>query len=468
MEFKGFTPDQQFKLLSGLGYSGPSDQDEMEKFMAATPSAAVKMGRYAKKAAERLKSVQGFNDGGLVYDNLDAAQTNYVNALNTGDPTTISNAETTLGTASQIYSADNVMTPAEATAEAVKNPQNLVTPANVAQIVETPGQIIADGTGQDTTKEEGTVTTVGAAEEATAADRTDANTYDASQVSDQVQTATDGLEAATADPTAAATVQGQLESLMADFEGGETPPWASGAMRNAMALMQKRGMGASSMAGMAVTQAAMESAIAIASQDASTNAQFEMQNLNNTQQVAIFKTQQTLAGMFSDQAADNAAKQFNAASQNQVDQFFADLESVTSRFNADQINTIMKFNAGEENAMEQFNESLQAQRDQFNASNDLVIAQANAQWRQNISTINTQAQNDANLQAAQAANEMTARAMDQIWQKERDIMAYAFQASENYEQRSHDLLMADKSVEAEADASKKEAIGFLAGKLLFG
>ena len=49
-----------------------------------------------------------------------------------------------------------------------------------------------------------------------------------------VTEATD-IKAATADPSKKATVQGQLEGLMEDFEGGATPPWAAGAMRAATA-----------------------------------------------------------------------------------------------------------------------------------------------------------------------------------------------------------------------------------------
>jgi hypothetical protein len=161
--------------------------------------------------------------------------------------------------------------------------------------------------------------------------------------------------------------------------------------------------------------------------------------------------------MFSDQAADNAAKQFNAASKNQVNQFFADLESTVSRFNADQINAITRFNAGEKNAMEQFNTSLKAAREEFNAKNDLIIAQANTKWRQDIATMDTAAQNEANMEFARTANALTARALDQIWQKERDIMAFAFTSSESDLQRRHELLLQGQA----RDAREDEAKGFI-------
>ena len=64
---------------------------------------------------------------------------------------------------------------------------------------------------------------------------------------------------------------------MDDFDQG-TPAWAAGAMRNATAALAARGLGASSMAGMAVVQAAMESALPIAQMDAA-----------NKQEMAMFK-----------------------------------------------------------------------------------------------------------------------------------------------------------------------------------
>ena len=68
---------------------------------------------------------------------------------------------------------------------------------------------------------------------------------------------------------------------MQDFQGGNTPSWAAGAMRNANAAMAARGLSASSMAGMAIVQAAMESALPIAQMDAS-----------NKQEMALLKAEQ--------------------------------------------------------------------------------------------------------------------------------------------------------------------------------
>ena len=252
----------------------------------------------------------------------------------------------------------------------------------------------------------------------------------AAQVTAQTQAA-----AASAQPSQQALVQGQLANLMTQFQGANPPAWAAGAIRTANAQMAARGLGASSLAGQAIVQAAMEASLPIAQADASIIAQFErdnlsnrqqsamlaaeqrakflgiefdqefqakvqnaakvsdvanmnftaeqqvalensriantmnlqnlsntqamtmaeaaalaqldtanlnnrqqsavqnaqnflqvdMANLSNQQQTELFKTQQRVQSLFTDQAAENAARQFNASSQNQVDQFFANL-----------------------------------------------------------------------------------------------------------------------------------------------
>ena len=79
----------------------------------------------------------------------------------------------------------------------------------------------------------------------------------------------------------AASVQSELASLMSQFDDGKTPAWAAGSMRKATAVMAQRGLGASSMAGQAIIQAAMEAALPIAQIDA-----------GNKQQMALFKAEQ--------------------------------------------------------------------------------------------------------------------------------------------------------------------------------
>lgn len=357
----------------------------------------------------------------------------------------------------------------ELTGTAVSDPSSLVTNVDVATVEENPDQLIAEGTGDagDITAAE--TRTVGRTAEATAADTVEPASYQAAEIGqEQIREILNEemRDPVTGQPTAAATVQGQMASLMEQFEGGATPPWASGAMREAMAIMQKRGMGASSQAGMAITQAAMESALQIAMPDAQINAQFELQNLQNTQQHQIFRTQQRIGVMLSDQAAENAAQQFNAASENQVNTFMAELETTVSRFNAEQINGMRQFNAGQTNSTRQFNANLQAMREQFNATQSLAIEQANTAWRQQIALTNTGQQHAANMQNAMLATGLTQAAMGELWQRERDIMNFAFTATENQLDRDLELLLADREIGASRTSSLWGAIGSIGGAIV--
>ncbi len=92
--------------------------------------------------------------------------------------------------------------------------------------------------------------------------------------------------------TADMTVQGQLAKLTKDFDAKNPPPWAAGALRAVTAEMSARGLGASSLAGAALVQAAMEKALPIASADAAIYQQVASQNLSNKQQIAVLTAQQ--------------------------------------------------------------------------------------------------------------------------------------------------------------------------------
>ncbi len=384
-----------------------------------------------------------------------------------------------------------------------------------------------------------------------------ANAQTASAYAEQVQ-------AATALPSEKATVQGQLASLTQNFDATNPPSWAAGALRGVQAAMAQRGLGASSMAGQAMVQAALESALPIAQMDAQTQAQFEGQNLSNRQQRAmlaaqqratfigqefdqafqarvqnaskiadvanmnftaeqqialensriantmelsnlnnrqamtmaeasalanmdmanlnnrqqsqvqnaqnflqmdmanlsnrqqteLFKSQQKIQSLFTDTAAENARRQFNATSENQVDQFFANLSSQTNQYNASQLNTQSQFNAGQANVVERFNAELNNQRDQFNASNQLVISQSNAQWRRQVATADTAAINRANELNAQNLLGISNQAYNNLWQYYGDTMEWAWKSAENERERVKDLTAAQINASAATDAAE--------------
>jgi len=176
--------------------------------------------------------------------------------------------------------------------------------------------------------------------------------------------------------------------------------------------------------------------------------QMDLANMSNEQQISVFKAQAAQQAILTDAAATNATSQFNASSKNQVDQFMANLKNNVSQFNTTQTNTMEQFNIGEENAVNKFNSELKNQREQFNASNALVVAQANAVWRQNTATIDASAQNAANMQDAAEKNGLTQKAIDDIWQRERDTMAWAVASAESAQERALAILLGNQDLTA--------------------
>jgi len=182
--------------------------------------------------------------------------------------------------------------------------------------------------------------------------------------------------------------------------------------------------------------------------------QMDMANLSNQQQTELFKAQQRVQSMFTDQAATNAAAQFNATSQNQVDQFFSNLASQTSQFNATQANAQAQFNAGQANTVNRFNAEMNNQRDQFNAQNQTVLAQSNAQWRRQIATADTAAINRANEINAQAILGMSDAAYNNLWGYYSDTMEWAWTTAENEQDRQMNIAVATINADADRDTQK--------------
>lgn len=512
-KFKGFTDAQCEAVARKMGYEG-----SMEGFNTWVGGSSERASKYSKMYDKARKfvedDVKAYAEGGQVTSSsstdklTQTAITNPEQVATLADPvkTAVNSNQLINQNSGQVGAANTATTKAQ-TADETK----AVTAGNAVQVKNT----------------------------ATAnnPNATEANTYDATKVSNDVNNTLDGVqavkgtvsqnsqvEAAQALPSSDATVQGQLSKLMSQFEGGQTPVWAAGAMRMANAAMASRGLGASSMAGGAITQAAMESAISIAASDASTFSQFEMANLNNRQQARLqnaqaflqmdlanldvenqtnlFKAQSRIQSMFTDQAADNAAKQFNATSQNQTDQFFAQLKSQVEQFNAAQQNAMKQFNAGQTNTMKQFNaaqlntvnmhnteqtntmKQFNAQqasaismfnaeqknaRDQFNANNRLIIDQSNAEWRRQIATNDNAQINETNRLNAQLSTGMTTQAYNNMFQQQRDLMSFAFTAAENANQRAHEVVlqkMTNKSYKDIQSMQADQAMGEAAGKLI--
>jgi hypothetical protein len=207
-------------------------------------------------------------------------------------------------------------------------------------------------------------------------------------------------------------------------------------------------------------------------QNAQSFLNMDMANLSNQQQTEMFKAQQRVQSLFTDQAATNAARQFNASSQQQVDQFFANLATQVQQFNASQVNAQEQFNAGQRNTVERFNAELNNQRDQFNAQNQLVISQNNAQWRREIATADTAAVNRANELNAASILDVSKTAYDNLWQYYADTMEWAWTSADNQLDRITDMAIAEltadtnvKTQQMASDSAAGGAIGSLIGTL---
>ena len=70
-KFKGFTNQQTHTLLKEMGYTGPAQKDDMDAFLASSPSAASKLGRYTEIAKQRVEggplSGMGMAEGGSTF-----------------------------------------------------------------------------------------------------------------------------------------------------------------------------------------------------------------------------------------------------------------------------------------------------------------------------------------------------------------------------------------------------------------
>ena len=332
-------------------------------------------------------------------------------------------------------------------------------------------------------------------------------------------TVTQPMTGVTGTITSDATVKGQLESLQNEVStalasGNPLPVWARGAAKATEAAMANRGLSASSMAAEALAEGIMNSAIPIAKADADTYKQMIFQNLSNNQQAAITNAQAYLkmdlanlsnaqqanlqnittrqTFLLSDQAAANAAFQFNASSQNQVNQFYDKLSTTIADQNAARLDAMNKFaeaekskinalnaqntiavneaNAKREATLNQYNATLANQREQFNVTNQREIDQSNVVWRRATNTANTAAVNAANQVNAQNLLNISNWALSSMWQQWRDEASWVNTSSQNAANRNHNLAMAalERSTVLDLqDKASKDSLYELIGRFGF-
>jgi len=425
--FQGFSEQQTEKIARKLGFKGP--MSNLNDFLVSNPEAAGKFARLSDKAKQLVEG-KSFASGGSVTSTT--TTTKAPTTDDTGLVPYVKPSQEMEGTAKSAYETGSVPTGAQAQASTITEQNSQLIDPNTGKLPTTAPQVTTPNTQEQEAQ--------------------NATKYNATTVADKVANISGNLEAAQGGPSENATVKGQLDQLYQDFgpDGKTTPPWAAGAMRLANEAMAARGLGTSSLAGQAIVQAAMEAATPIAMADAQTFGQFEQADLEREQQVRMAEFQTQVESLFSDQAAENAAKQFNSQSENQLKTFYSGLAQSFQLARASMQLSTDQFNANMDNA-----------RSEFNSKNALAIAQSNAAWRQRIAETNSALETAVNQANASIVAQRSNMGFEAMMLLERDEMNYldaaysrAHASSENYLQRQTDVLLASMSRDFQKEMSE--------------
>lgn len=335
-------------------------------------------------------------------------------------------------------------------------------------------------------------------------DRPEVTKVEALKSYEQVNEAADAFQAAQLDLSdidPRATVQGQLALLQDHFSDGQTPIWAQGALKQASALMAQRGIGSSTMAAEAITNALMQSALPIAQQDSSFYQSVTMQNLVNEQEAEITKFNARLSSIFNDQAAENTARNINAQNENDTARFFAELSQNVVMANTAAVNAMEQFNTNAKNQANQFaaeiglqadsinaqmandmaqfnadqlltaakfNATMKDAREKFNVTNQIAIDANNISWRRQVNTANTAALNAAIQTDVQNLLGLKQNALNNIWNHYDTMLNMAFQREESAKDRATNAALATLDAEARAKIAEDSATSTLLGDIFEG
>lgn len=478
MQFKGFKPDAMNRIAGSLGYTG--DMNNFDQYLQGNPSAMQKMDSYRQAAMAMAKGgmVKKYNEGGDAAGDDDEAginpptedkgksaaevtigrlqdptgsmptstvvdpvkvdtDTNQVVGTGTGQ---VGEAET--GTVSTVDTVDKVGTvdPRDAATVTAVKTEGEVDEAAKVDVVK--GEVSEDAKVTAEQQTESSVSELEAEqgeailmENPVQREIQDGELISGAANAQKAAKFTEEVQAATATPSEKATVQGQLGELTKDFDANNPPAWAAGALRGVMSKMASRGISASSMAGQAMVQAAMESALPIAQADASTFAKFEAQNLSNRQQRAMLAAQQraTFIGQEFDQAFQSRV--MNASKVSDVANMNFTAEQTIALENSRIANTMNLANLNNKQAMVMAEAAALSNLDMANLSNRQQAAVQNAQ---NFMTMDM-----ANLSNQQAANMFQAqsRVQSMFTDAAAENAANAFNAtSENQTNQFYDNL----------------------------
>ena len=477
MQFKGFKPEAMNRIAGSLGYTG--DMNNFDQYLQSNPSALQKMDSYRQAAMAMAKGgmVKKYNEGGAATDDDEAginppaedkgktvADLTTEKALDpTGsmpegtvvDPVKVETDtnqivgadagqvdEATTGTVSTVDTVSKIdaVDPRDAAKVEAVTTEDKVDEESKVDVVK--GEVSEDAKVTAEQQTESAVSDLEAEqgeailmENPVQREIQDGELISGAANAQKAAKFTEEIQAATATPSEKATVQGQLGELTKDFDANNPPAWAAGALRGVMSKMASRGISASSMAGQAMVQAAMESALPIAQADASTFAQFEAQNLSNRQQRAMLAAQQR--AQFIGQEFDQAfqARVMNASKISDVANMNFTAEQTIALENSRIANTMNLANLNNKQAMVMAEAAALSNLDMANLSNRQQAAVQNAQ---NFMTMDM-----ANLSNQQAANMFQAqsRVQSMFTDAAAENAANAFNAtSENQTNQFYDNL----------------------------
>ena len=280
------------------------------------------------------------------------------------------------------------------------------------------------------------------------------------------------------------TVKEQFAMLQDDWVGtngqNKVPFYALGPVTAAKQAMTARGMGGSSMAAAAITQAGLEAMMPVAMADAqfmqtlsiksfdqqtaigmaklshianldmadlnyqqqravdTANKFFQMNmsNVDNERLVAVTNNANQMQALFTDQAAQNAAANLGFSTQAQQDQFYDQMALQAQESTARLLLSNNQFNASVENSRMQFNATMSAEIERDNINYLRAVNTANTAGINQQNLVNTQ--NLLGISNTAIANDLTLR---------RDELNRIFEASENMASRMNNYAIAQLQAE---------------------
>ena len=225
---------------------------------------------------------------------------------------------------------------------------------------------------------------------------------------------TEDIKAAQGEPSEKATMRGQMAEYMKDFEDGNVPKWAAGAMRAVVNQMAAQGISGSN-ATQAAMQAMLEKSIDLASIDAATFSKFESQNLSNRQQRAMLAAEQRAKFMGQEFDQKFQARVINASKVSDVANINFSAEQQIALENSRIANTMNLQNLSNKQALvmaeaaslsnlDLANLNNRQQANVQNAQNFLAVDMANLNNRQQTSMFKAQAAINSIMSDAAAQN----------------------------------------------------------------